>query len=201
LANKYSFPSALGLHSAAKIFNHSFLLREGMGGEILLERNGAGDHGLGLRSSGPSGKRADIGYFGKFGIVVSWVVRKGGEMMGARHRLILLPETLARFWSITRTEEELSVVCPEAHVPPEVKRETGWRALKVEGPLDFSLTGILASLTAPLAEEKVSVFAVSTYDTDYLLVKGEQLEKAIRALREEGYEIKESSEFGVGSSE
>jgi hypothetical protein len=218
LANKYSFPSALGLHSAAKIFNHSFLLREGMGGEILLERNGAGDHGLGLRSSGPSGKRADIGYFGKFGIVVSWAVRKDGEMMGARHRLILLPETLAicrlettasipdwatlgRFWSITRTEEELSVVCPEAHVPPDVKRETGWRVLKVEGPLDFSLTGILASLTVPLAEEKVSVFAISTYDTDYLLVKEEQLEKAIRALGGEGYEIKESSEFGVGSSE
>ena len=140
-------------------------------------------------------------------IVVSWVVQEGRERMGARQRLILLPEvlaicrlettasipdwaTLGRFWSITRTEEELSVVCPEAHVPQGVKRETGWRALKVEGPLDFSLTGILTSLTAPLAKEKVSVFAISTYDTDYLLVKEEQLEKAIQALGEEGYEIK-----------
>jgi uncharacterized protein len=96
------------------------------------------------------------------------------------------------FWSVTRTEGELSVVCPEGQVPPEVKREPGWRALKVEGPLDFSLTGILASLTAPLAREKVSVFAISTYDTDFLLVKEDQLEKAVRALREEGYEIKES---------
>ena len=138
--------------------------------------------------------------------------------MGATQRLILLPEVLAicrletaasipdwatrgRFWSITRTEEELSMVCPEAQVPQGVKRETGWRALKVAGPLDFSLTGILTSLTAPLAKEKVSVFALSTYDTDYLLVKEEQLGKAIQALGEEGYEIEESSEFGVGSSE
>jgi uncharacterized protein len=126
--------------------------------------------------------------------------------MGARHSLILLSGTLAicrleaaasipdwatlgRFWSIARTEEELSVVCPDGDVPQGVKRETGWRALKVEGPLDFSLTGILASLTAPLAREKVSVFAVSTYDTDYLMVKEEQLEKAIRALREEGNDV------------
>jgi hypothetical protein len=139
-------------------------------------------------------------------------------MTRARQRLILLPgmlaicrleatasipewATLRPFWSMTRTEEELSLVCPEAHVPQGVKRETGWRALKVEGPLDFSLTGILASLTAPLATEKISVFAVSTYDTDYLLVKEERLAQAIRALREEGYEIKESSEFGAGSSE
>jgi hypothetical protein len=128
-------------------------------------------------------------------------------MIGAKKRIILLPGTLAicrlettasipdwatlgPFCSVTRTEEELSVVCPEARVPQEVKRETGWRALKVEGPLDFSLTGILASLAGPLAREKVSVFAISTYDTDYLLVKEEQLEKAIRALREEGNEVK-----------
>jgi len=139
-------------------------------------------------------------------------------MTCARQRLILLPgvlaicrleatasipewATLCPFWSMTRTEEELSLVCPETNVPQEVKRETGWRALKVEGPLDFSLTGILASLTAPLATGKISVFAVSTYDTDYLLVKDEQLEKAVQALREDGYEIKESSELGAGSSE
>jgi hypothetical protein len=73
--------------------------------------------------------------------------------------------------------------------------------LKVEGPLDFSLTGVLASLTAPLAREGISVFALSTYETDYLLVKTEQLEKAIQTLRGEGYEIKKvrSSELGVRS--
>ena len=75
------------------------------------------------------------------------------------------------FSSITRTAHELSVVCADAHVAVGVKKEGGWRVLMVEGPLDFSLTGVLASLTGPLAREGISVFALSTYDTDYLLVK------------------------------
>ncbi len=139
-------------------------------------------------------------------------------MKEAKRNLLLLPETYAvcrlekdapapdwgtrgLFFSVTRTEEELSVVCPDAHVPDGVRRQGGWRVLKVEGPLDFSLTGILASLTAPLAREGISVFALSTYDTDYLLVKEEKLEKAIQALREEGYAINKvrSSELGVRS--
>ncbi len=94
-----------------------------------------------------------------------------------------------RFFSITRTDEEISIVCPQDQAPAGVKKETGWRALQVEGPLDFSQTGILASLTAPLAREKVSVFAISTYDTDYLLVKEENLEKAIDVLIQEGHRI------------
>ncbi len=127
-------------------------------------------------------------------------------MKEAKRKLLLLPETYAvcrleknapapdwgtrgLFSSVTRTPEELSVVCPDAQVPRRVKRESGWRVLKVEGPLDFSLTGVLASLTAPLAREGISVFALSTYDTDYLLVKEEKREKAIQALREEGYEV------------
>jgi hypothetical protein len=93
------------------------------------------------------------------------------------------------FSSITRTAGELSVVCPEAQVPGGVNKEGGWKILMVEGPLDFSLTGVLASLIAPLAREGISVFALSTHDTDYLLVKKEQLEKAVRALRGEGYEV------------
>jgi len=139
-------------------------------------------------------------------------------MEEGKRKLQLLPDTYAvcrleknapapdwgtrgLFSSITRTEEELSVVCPDAHVPDGVRRQGGWRVLKVEGPLDFSLTGVLASLTAPLAREGISVFALSTYETDYLLVKTEQLEKAIQALRGEGYEIKKvrSSELGVRS--
>ena len=127
-------------------------------------------------------------------------------MEEAKHKLLVLPETYAvcrlekdaaapdwgtrgLFSSITRTEEELSVVCAEAQVPGGVRREGGWRVLKVQGPLDFSLTGVLASLTVPLAREGISVFALSTFDTDYLLVKEEKLEKAIQALREEGYAI------------
>lgn len=86
------------------------------------------------------------------------------------------------FFSITRTDEELSIVCPEAQVPSEVKSERGWKALKVEGPLDFGLTGILSSLALPLANAKVSIFSLSTYDTDYILVKKENLDKAVEVL-------------------
>jgi hypothetical protein len=99
--------------------------------------------------------------------------------------------TQGPFSSITRTSEELSVVCPDALVPGGAKKEGGWRVLMVEGPLDFSLTGVLASLTVPLAREGISVFALSTYDTDYLLVKKEQLEKALQVLGVEGYDVAE----------
>ncbi len=91
------------------------------------------------------------------------------------------------FFSVTRTAEELSVVCPEVLVPREVKREDGWNCLKVEGPLDFSVTGILASLTVPLAERKISVFSISTFDTDYLLIRQEDFEKAIDVLVSNGF--------------
>lgn len=86
------------------------------------------------------------------------------------------------FLSITRTADELSIVCPQELAPVGAKVQPGWRAFKVEGPLDFSLTGIIATLTAPLAEAKISVFTVATYDTDYLLVQERDLEAAIAAL-------------------
>jgi hypothetical protein len=98
----------------------------------------------------------------------------------------LVPQSLlaakAEFLSITRTADELSIVCEESLAPAGAKVERGWRVLKVMGPLDFSLTGIIASLTAPLAEAKISVFAVATFDTDYLLVKEADLERAVTAL-------------------
>ncbi len=102
-----------------------------------------------------------------------------------------IPEwaTNGRFFSLTRTPEELSLVCLQASVPEGVLAERGWRCLQVAGPLDFSLTGVLASLASCLAEAKVSIFAISTYDTDYLLVQAEDLETAIRALRAAGHEI------------
>jgi hypothetical protein len=97
-----------------------------------------------------------------------------------------LPAGLLRgsqeFLSITRTADELSIVCPETLAPAGAKVQPGWRAFKVQGPLDFSLTGIIATLTAPLAEAKISVFAVATYDTDYILVQEKDLEGAKRAL-------------------
>ncbi len=86
------------------------------------------------------------------------------------------------FFSLSKTSEELSIVCLEERIPQEIKTEKSWRAIKVEGPLDFSLTGIMASLTKPLAEEGISLFAISTYDTDYLLVKDHNLPKSIEIL-------------------
>jgi hypothetical protein len=96
----------------------------------------------------------------------------------------------AGFWSATRTADELTVVLPEETVSVSWKAETGWRCFKVLGPLDFSLTGILAALATTLAEAGVPIFAVSTYDTDYILVKEENLDKAKQALIASGHSVK-----------
>ncbi len=95
------------------------------------------------------------------------------------------------FVSITRTADELSIVCAEQHLPATLDGscEKGWRCLKVLGPLDFGLTGILSGLTGVLAAVGISIFALSTYDTDYLLVRRESLERAVRALRLDGHEV------------
>ena len=94
---------------------------------------------------------------------------------------------MGEFVSITHTGDELSIVCAEDYVPPDVKANRGWRALKVEGPLDLALTGILASLADPLAEAKINLFAISTFDTDYLLVKEYNLARACDVLRQAGH--------------
>ena len=91
------------------------------------------------------------------------------------------------FLAITRTVDELSIVCPAACVPEEVQQEGGWRCLKVRGPLDFALTGVLASLAGPLAEAEISLFAISTYETDYVLVREADLQKAIKVLLQAGH--------------
>ncbi len=91
------------------------------------------------------------------------------------------------FFSVTRTAEELSVVCPESLVPEGVQAERGWRAMRVAGVIEFSVIGVLAGLTVPLAEAGISVFAVSTYDTDYVLVREPELGRAIEVLRRAGH--------------
>jgi hypothetical protein len=93
------------------------------------------------------------------------------------------------FFSITRTADELSIVCNQANVPDSVQCEKGWRCLQVEGILNFALTGILASLAAPLAEAKISIFAISTFDTDYLLVKENNLQQALDVLLLAGHQV------------
>ena len=106
-----------------------------------------------------------------------------------------IPEwaTASDFFSITRTTDELSIVCREAGVPEGVPCERGWAGLKVEGPLDFSLTGVLASLAQPLAEAGISIFALSTYDTDYVLMKEDDLERTRRVLALAGHTVQSAS--------
>ncbi|ACY15644.1 ACT domain-containing protein [Haliangium ochraceum] len=94
-----------------------------------------------------------------------------------------------RLLSITRTPDELSIVCDEALAPAEVRAERGFRALVVHGPLAFQLTGVLLALVAPLAEVGVSIFALSTFDTDYVLVRASALPAAVAALRAAGHEV------------
>ena len=91
------------------------------------------------------------------------------------------------FLSITRAVEELSVVCQEAAVPDGVRAERGWRAIQLEGPFDFSLTGVLASMLNPLAEARVPIFALSTFDTDYILIPEEHFPRALAALETAGH--------------
>jgi uncharacterized protein len=93
------------------------------------------------------------------------------------------------FYCILRTPDELTAVVAEEAVTDGVICERGWRALKLEGPFDFALTGILSSVLQPLAEAKVGIFALSTFDTDYVLVKHELLETAIAALRKAGHTV------------
>jgi len=126
--------------------------------------------------------------------------------MALRYSLTLLPEPLAvcrldagepvpvwatasAWWSITRTPEELSVVCAEALVPAGVSASRGWRALRFAGPLPLDQTGILASVTGPLAAARISVFAVATFDTDYVLIPDAQRPAAIEALEHAGHRV------------
>jgi uncharacterized protein len=93
------------------------------------------------------------------------------------------------FSSVTRTAAELSIVCPADNVPDHVAAERGYRLLAVRGPLDFGLVGVVAALSAVLASAAISIFVVSTYDTDYLLVRGADLDRAAAALRAAGHAV------------
>ena len=89
-----------------------------------------------------------------------------------------------------RTEEENSLVCMTEHVPENAtERDDGWRAFRIQGILDFSLIGILARIAGLLAQNEIGIFAVSTYNTDYILTKEENYEKALEILKQAGYQI------------
>ena len=96
----------------------------------------------------------------------------------------------ADFYFIGKTDEELSLVCKTEDVPnTALERDDGWRGFRVRGTLDFSLIGVLAKLTGILAKNEISVFAVSTFNTDYILVKEENFERALTVLASEGYTV------------
>jgi uncharacterized protein len=94
------------------------------------------------------------------------------------------------FVSLTRTDSELSIVCLEENVPPETRSERGWRCIKVDGAFSFTIAGVHASLAVPLAEANISVLAIATYDTDHILVKNEDLERALQVLAQAGHTIR-----------
>ena len=100
-----------------------------------------------------------------------------------------IPEwaTGSNFFSITRTAEELSVVCGENSVPKDVQAEKDWACLQLQGPFPFQMTGVLAAILDPLAAAEIGIFAISTFDTDYILIKASQLQATREALRLAGH--------------
>jgi uncharacterized protein len=96
----------------------------------------------------------------------------------------------SEFFSLTRTKHEISIVCLQRDAPADAKVEPGWRAFSVQGPLDFSLVGVLATITTALAEAEIPVFAISTFDTDYVFVCEELRERARHALQAAGHTVR-----------
>ena len=108
-------------------------------------------------------------------------------------KLKSVPEKMPseRFCFLSVTDSEISLVCPTDSVPDSTyAREDSWKAFRISGTLDFSLVGILADISGLLAKEKISIFAISTYDTDYVLTKAECFEKAVKKLSDNGYTVK-----------
>ncbi len=96
----------------------------------------------------------------------------------------------SEFYFVGKTDEEISLVCKTEDTPADtVERDDGWKGFRIQGTLDFSLIGILSKLSGILADHKIGIFAVSTYNTDYILVKEENLEKALDVLAFEGYTV------------
>ncbi|HXM29032.1 MAG TPA: ACT domain-containing protein [Chthoniobacterales bacterium] len=127
-----------------------------------------------------------------------------------RLKLLLLPDLLAvcrlergqeipawatggDFYSVSRIREELSIICASSSVPENVRASRGWRAIKIEGPLDLDLVGILVSVAVPLAHAGIGILPVGTFDTDYILVRDRQLGEALKALRATGFNISDDN--------
>jgi len=91
------------------------------------------------------------------------------------------------FYSVVRTADEISIVCDESRIPEGARAESGWTAFKLEGPFSFQSTGVLASFLSPLAETQIPIFAISTFDTDYVLIRSHDLPQALETLSAAGH--------------
>lgn len=105
-----------------------------------------------------------------------------------------IPEWALRgeFFSVSRTPDELSIVCEQDSVPPGIDYESDWRCLKIESPFEFDLTGMISSVAVSLAEEQVDMFVVATQDSDYILVRQTDLDKSVSLLMQSGYRVDSS---------
>lgn len=116
---------------------------------------------------------------------------RGSYAICKLHSAAVIPDWSATgaFSSITRTSNELSIICEEAHIPPDTKAERGYSCLRLEGPFDFQAVGILESFLAPLAQSGVPILAVSTYDTDWILIQKKHWTAALSVLVDAGHEL------------
>ncbi|MDY6790050.1 MAG: ACT domain-containing protein [Thermodesulfobacteriota bacterium] len=123
---------------------------------------------------------------------ISLTVLTGEFSIHKLHPSTKIPDTIheSKFYQICRTDEELSIVCETRLSIRSDHEEKGWACIQVDGPLDFGLTGILAGISQVLAESNISIFAISTYDTDYILVKHHSLDHAVRAFKANGYAVR-----------
>lgn len=103
---------------------------------------------------------------------------------------VSLVDLHAEFCFIGKTDEEISLVCITDHVPSNtIQQEDGWKAFRIQGILDFSMVGVLSKISNLFAEHNISIFAISTFHTDYILIKAENYENALCILKNAGYEI------------
>jgi hypothetical protein len=103
------------------------------------------------------------------------------------HATIAIPPSRGTLFSLTRTDSETSMVCEERDAPPDARCEMGWSAFRLDGPIPFETTGVLASLSSSLAQADIGIFAISTYDTDVVLMKSSDVPRAEAALRATGF--------------
>ena len=97
--------------------------------------------------------------------------------------------SMGDLYSITRTQDELSIICLHEQIPEHISCQAGWRVLKIEGPFSFDEIGVLASLTAPLAAAQISLLTISTFDTDYIFIQAENYDQALRVLQSAGHQV------------